>query len=104
MSSRGKSDDDIHLTILLEEIHRRYGFDFRDYARSSLRRRVMNAMRAEHVEEIDELRQRIAHDPAAMERVLLALTVNVTSMFRDPEMYLGFRRHVVPMLRTYPFT
>jgi chemotaxis protein methyltransferase CheR len=104
MTSRGKSDDDIHLTILLEEVHRRYGFDFRDYARSSLRRRVVNAMRAEKLAEIDELRERIVRDPAAMERLLLALTVNVTSMFRDPEMYLGFRRHVVPMLRSYPFT
>lgn len=100
---RGISDDDLQLTLLLEEIHRRYGFDFRDYARSSLRRRVLNAVRTERLPGIPEL-QRLIADPSAMERVLLALTVNVTSLFRDPEMYLGFREHVVPLLRSYPFT
>jgi chemotaxis protein methyltransferase CheR len=38
-----------------------------------------------------------------MERFLLAVSVNVTSMFRDPEFFLGFRQRVVPLLRTYPF-
>ncbi len=104
MGVRGQTDDDIQLTLLLEEIHRRYNFDFRDYARSSLRRRVLNGVHAEQLADMGELRELIARDSAAMERLLLALTVNVTSLFRDPEMYLGFRREVVPLLRSYPFT
>ena len=43
------------------------------------------------------------HDPAAMERLLAGLSVNVTSMFRDPSFFVAFREHVVPLLRTYPF-
>jgi chemotaxis protein methyltransferase CheR len=39
-----------------------------------------------------------------MERLLLDLSINVTSMFRDPTFYVAFRKKVVPMLRTYPFT
>jgi chemotaxis protein methyltransferase CheR len=39
-----------------------------------------------------------------MERLLLDLSINVTSMFRDPPFYTAFRKHVVPMLHTYPFT
>jgi chemotaxis protein methyltransferase CheR len=38
-----------------------------------------------------------------MERFLLAVTVNVTSMFRDPGFFRSFRERVVPILRTYPF-
>jgi chemotaxis protein methyltransferase CheR len=38
-----------------------------------------------------------------MERLLLDLSINVTAMFRDPGFYRGFREHVVPLLRTYPF-
>jgi chemotaxis protein methyltransferase CheR len=38
-----------------------------------------------------------------MERLLLDLSINVTSMFRDPGFFLAFRQHVVPALRTYPF-
>jgi chemotaxis protein methyltransferase CheR len=39
-----------------------------------------------------------------MERFLLDLSINVTSMFRDPTFYIAFRAKVVPLLRTYPFT
>jgi chemotaxis protein methyltransferase CheR len=39
-----------------------------------------------------------------MERLLLDLSINVTSMFRDPTFYAMFREKVVPTLRTYPFT
>ena len=38
-----------------------------------------------------------------MERLLLDLSINVTSMFRDPSFYAAFREQVVPLLRTYPF-
>ena len=38
-----------------------------------------------------------------MERLLLDLSINVTSMFRDPTFYVAFREKVVPLLRTYPF-
>jgi chemotaxis protein methyltransferase CheR len=97
-------DVDKELALLMDEIHGRYGFDFRDYARTSLRRRAMNAVRAERLDDLAALRAQISRDPEAMERVLLALTVNVTSMFRDPEVYVAFRREVVPLLRAYPFT
>ena len=43
------------------------------------------------------------HDPDAMERLLLDLSVSVTAMFRDPGFYQVFRETVVPLLRTYPF-
>jgi chemotaxis protein methyltransferase CheR len=39
-----------------------------------------------------------------MERLLLDLSINVTSMFRDPTFFLAFRELVVPLLRTYPFS
>src|SRR5207237_7505049 len=31
------------------------------------------------------------------------LSVNVTSVFRDPEFFLTFRERIAPLLRTYPF-
>lgn len=104
MCAAPTSDFDIELSLLLDELLARYGFDFRDYARSSLRRRALNAMRAERLETLGELRDLIVRDEAAVERLLLALTVNVTSMFRDPEVYRGIGESLVPTLRAYPFT
>jgi chemotaxis protein methyltransferase CheR len=96
--------EDIELSLLLEGIFRQYGFDFREYAPASLRRRVWRRAQAEGLSTISALQDRLLHDPACMERLLLDLSINVTAMFRNPGFYTAFRRKVVPMLRTYPFT
>ena len=43
------------------------------------------------------------HDRGCWERFLSGVSVNVSAMFRDPAFFLAFRRHAVPLLRTYPF-
>ncbi|HET9509384.1 MAG TPA: CheR family methyltransferase, partial [Gaiellaceae bacterium] len=95
--------EEIELELLLEGIYRRYGFDFREYAPASLRRRVRRRMQGEHVGSISALQELVLHDPAVMERLLLDLSINVTAMFRDPSFFLSLRQNVVPLLRTYPF-
>src|SRR4051812_19969814 len=101
----GRDDvEDIEIALLLEGVFRRYGFDFREYAPASLRRRVWRRANAEGLETLSALQDRLLHDPACMERLLLDLSINVTAMFRDPTFYVAFRERVVPQLRTYPFT
>jgi len=96
--------EEIELALLLEGAYRRYGFDFREYAPASLRRRVWRRVHAEGLETISGLTEKLLHDSATMERLLLDLSINVTAMFRDPSFYVAFRRKVVPLLRTYPYT
>ena len=93
----------IEIELLLEGIERHYGFDFRGYAVGSLRRRLLRTAAEEGVGSISGLQEKVLHDSAAMERLLTGLSVNVTSMFRDPSFFVAFREHVVPLLRTYPF-
>lgn len=93
----------IEIELLLEAIDRHYGFDFRGYAFGSLRRRLWRSAAEEGVQSISGLQERVLHDPQAMARLLTGLSVNVTTMFRDPTFYVAFREHVVPLLRTYPF-
>ena len=96
--------EQLEIELLLEGVYRRYGFDFREYAPASLKRRLWRRMTAEHVDTISQLQDRLLHDPQCMERLLLDLSVNVTAMFRDPTFYAAFREKVAPMLHTYPFT
>jgi chemotaxis protein methyltransferase CheR len=84
-------------------MYKHYGFDFRDYAPASLKRRIKECMREEGALTISAYQDRILHDPDCLDRLLASLSVNVTSMFRDPGFYRTFREKVVPMLRTYPF-
>jgi chemotaxis protein methyltransferase CheR len=96
--------EQLEIELLLEAIYRRYGLDFRQYAQASLKRRLHRRIQAEGLETVSQLQDRLLHDPPAMERLLVDLSINVTSMFRDPSFYVSFRTNVVPALRTYPFT
>ena len=105
-AGRGRAPRDleaIETELLLEAIYRHYSFDFRQYAPASLKRRLWKRARAEGLDTLSALQDRVLHDPACMERLLLDLSVNVTAMFRDPPFYAAFREKVVPLLRTYPF-
>jgi len=93
----------LELDLFLQGVYRHYGYDFRGYARSSLRRRLANVMRAERVATISALQDQVLHNHAAWDRCLQGISVNVSEMFRDPSFFLTFRRVAVPMLRTYPF-
>jgi chemotaxis protein methyltransferase CheR len=95
--------EEIEVALLLEAIFRRYGFDFREYAPASLKRRLWRRAHAEGLETISALQSRVLHDPACMEQLLLDLSISVTTMFRDPSFYTAFREKVVPLLKTYPF-
>jgi len=95
--------EEIEIQLLTEGIYRHYGFDFRDYSMPSLRRRIWKRIYAEGLSTISGLVEKVLHDPACMERLLLDLSINTTAMFRDPTFYLAFRQKVVPLLRTYPF-
>jgi chemotaxis protein methyltransferase CheR len=94
----------IELGLLLEGVYRHYGYDFREYALASLRRRVWRRVREEGLGSITALTERVLHEPACMARLLGDLSISVTAMFRDPHFYVAFSEHVVPQLRTYPFT
>ena len=93
---------DIEIGLLLEGLYRVHGFDFREYSRASIKRRILDLMRAEKLETVSAFQNKILHDSECLDRFLLGLSVHATAMFRDPSFYLTFRKRVVPLLRTYP--
>ena len=95
--------ESIELGGLLTAIFEQYGVDFRDYAYSTLKRRVMRRVIEENTGTISGLQKLVLADRLSMERLLTSLTIHVTAMFRDPGFYLALREQVLPVLRTYPF-
>jgi chemotaxis protein methyltransferase CheR len=95
--------EELELDLLLTGIARRWGYDFRGYSPASLRRRVRKAMTREGARSLSALQERVLHRPEALQRFISVLSVNVTGMFRDPQVYRALRKQVLPMLRTYPF-
>jgi chemotaxis protein methyltransferase CheR len=84
-------------------VHQRSGLDFREYAYSSLRRRVSRAVGEAGAGGVSDLHLRLKTDDRILAGLIRTLTVHTTAMFRDPEFFRTFRHHVVPVLRTYPF-
>jgi chemotaxis protein methyltransferase CheR len=93
----------IEVDLLLEAVYRRYSYDFRGYARASLRRRLWRRAMEEGVQTISGLQERVLHDPGVMDRLLRDLSINVTEMFRDPGFFRALRDQIVPIMRTYPY-
>ncbi len=92
----------IELTLLLEAIYQRYGYDFRAYALASIERRVRQFLSTSDCNTISELIPRVLHDATFFSRLLGYFSVPVTELFRDPFVYKAVREKIVPLLRTWP--
>lgn len=90
------------LDTLIDDVQRQYGYDFGDYARASLHRRIARLMTVDRFVSFAELRYRINSDKDYLSRLIDMVSVNVTEMFRDPSFYAALRTQIFPVLATYP--
>lgn len=97
-----ESVEDIEIRLLLEALYQRYHYDFRRYARASIKRRLRQAREQMGFATLTELQNGLLHDPSMLTRLLDYLTIQVSEMFRDPSYYRALRETVIPHLRTYP--
>ena len=93
----------LELDLLLRAIQSRYGYDFHNYARASIIRRVKKHLDEVGVGQISDLIPLFLRDSQAFYRFVKSLSVVVTEMFRDPEVFRVLRAEVIPVLKTYPF-
>jgi chemotaxis protein methyltransferase CheR len=93
---------DLEIRLLLEAIYDRYHYDFRSYAKASLKRRLAQACENLEVASLSGLQERVLHEPEVFAALLQYLTVQVSDMFRDPEFFRVIRTQVLPVLATYP--
>ncbi|MGQ7871203.1 CheR family methyltransferase [Sunxiuqinia sp. sy24] len=106
MSAYNDSNADlltIELNLLLEGIFQKYGYDFRNYSKAHIRRRVLNRLGLSRLETVSELQSKVLRDPDFFRDFLEDLSINVTEMFRDPEFYRSFRENIIPKLKTYTY-
>lgn len=87
---------------LLESIRFIYGYDFTDYAESSVKRRIACFMNGRKIATMDKLGKLLLKDEGVFEEFVQDLSVTVTEMFRDPTFYKSIRVKLVKRLATYP--
>lgn len=95
--------EDVEIRLLLEGVQQVYGYDFRDYADASIKRRLTQWLAESPFDTYSAAQARLLRDPELFVSLLQGITVNVTEMFRDPAFFKTLREQVVPFLKTYPF-
>lgn len=96
-------NEELEITLLLDAMRYRYGYDFRGYAKASLTRRIKKGLAGTKFERISEMIPAIIYDKEFFVEFVRNLAVHVTEMFRDPLFFRALREEVVPYLKTFPF-
>ena len=91
----------IELELLLQAVYLKYGYDFRNYSKAHLKRRIYQRLKLSGLNTISELQNKVLWDNEFYRIFLQDLSINVTEMFRDPEFYLSLRKKVISDLKTY---
>ena len=97
-----QSVEDIEVSLFIEAVYKRYGYDFRDYSRSHMKRRIVHRMKKDGHKSISLMQHHVLHDSDYFTDVLPEFSVNVSEMFRDPDFFGYFRKEVIPYLATFP--
>jgi chemotaxis methyl-accepting protein methylase len=94
--------DDGAFRMLTEKVFRERGFGCASYKERCLRRRIAVRMRAKGVHTYEDYARLLDRDELEYERLLDALTINVTRLFRNREVFDALATRVIPQLWKSP--
>src|ERR1051325_6951260 len=78
-------------------VQSKYGYDFRDYAMSSFKRRMIRLLELKSLT-TDSLLKKLSEQPEFITEFLDEVTVNVTELFRDPSFWRLLRDEIIPAI------
>jgi len=95
---------DIEVELFISALFMKYGYDFRNYSKAHMKRRIMHRLSlTPGIKNISELTYKILYDEDFFKTIISDFSINVTEMFRDSDFYKGLREKIIPYLKTYPF-
>ncbi len=97
------SNINLEIKLLLDAIFHKYGYDFRNYGKAHIKRRILHRLRNSDLKNISEMQHKVLYDPDFLKIMLEDLSITVTEMFRDPTFYKKLRSDIFPILKTYPY-
>ncbi len=93
----------IEIDLFLEALYCRYGYDFRSYAKASVRRRVRSLLAQTSFKHISDMIGEVLYNKAFAQKAIDEFSITVTEMFRDPGFYSALRANITAYLQTFPF-
>jgi chemotaxis methyl-accepting protein methylase len=95
-------DDNRQLLALKQQIHQTVGFFCEGYKERCLRRRIAVRMRARGVHTYGDYGALLRADATEYERLVDALTINVSKFYRNPEVWEMLTRRILPDMCARP--
>lgn len=95
--------ENLEIELLIKAVYMRYGYDFRQYAKASIKRGIKRFLSKMNYGKVTELLAQLLYDETLFESFIYSLSITVTEMFRDPSVYKVIREKVIPFLKTYPY-
>ncbi len=99
---QGVPISDLEVEVILNDVFEIYGYDFTNYSKASLKRRIIRLVAQDRLPSFAEFRYKLRSDKGYLQHFIEQITVNVTEMFRDVSFYKMLREKVIPVLATWP--
>jgi chemotaxis protein methyltransferase CheR len=96
-TDQARTGDDDAFEELLAYVESSLSFATSSYNRSYLDRRISARMRRRHVDDYEAYHEILRDEEEEQEALLNALSVNVTSFFRNPEVWEGIREIIAEL-------
>lgn len=92
----------IEVELLLQAIHQLTGYDFSDYSRPSILRRIHHRMKMNQMDSVSILQNEVFTNKEMLHQLLQDFSINVTEMFRNPLFFKYIREEILKLFNELP--
>lgn len=92
---------DEELNALMVAMRNRYGLDFTNYEKNSLKRGIVRLMSKHQMDTLLELWGKVLQDKTFFANAIDDLLVNLTELFRNPDVWIKLRDHILDQYRDH---
>ncbi|MEB3309942.1 MAG: CheR family methyltransferase [Snowella sp.] len=98
MTNELSPEEEILFDSLLDYLSQSRGFDFSSFKRSTLRRRIIKRMESNQIATFAEYLTYLEQHPEEFQPLFNTILINVTSFFRDPQVWTYLQEELLPSL------
>ncbi len=92
------SDGDAGLDTIFESLKEATGVDFTHYGQTTILRRIQRRMTIQKLDKLKDYVKHIHENPAEIGALYEDILIDVTSFFRNPQVFEAMKKHVFPKI------
>ena len=93
--------NDEELEIFLENVYKKYDYDYRGYSINHIKRRVELFYIRLNLSSFKEFEQKVLEDIDIFKDLFLNISVNITTFYRNPELFKYLKKELLPKLDSF---